>query len=51
MPTDIKMLVERQDIIDMISEAVTKNLKASSAVRNSEKFLILRSRSVWIMAH
>ncbi len=42
LPTDIKMLVERQDIIDMISEAVTKQLKGKfGGYEIPKKFLIL----------
>ena len=42
LPTDIKMLVERQDIIDMISEAVTKQLKVKcGGYEIPKKFLIL----------
>jgi len=42
LPTDIKTLVERQDIIDMISEAVTKQLKGKfGGYEIPKKFLIL----------
>lgn len=42
LPTDIKALVERQDIIDMIAEAVTKQLKGKfGGYEIPKKFLIL----------
>jgi long-chain acyl-CoA synthetase len=42
LPTDVKTLVERQDIIDTISEAVTKQLKGKfGGYEIPKKFLIL----------